>query len=148
MTAASEGIYSYSEFVYYSSINYDEDTDMEDYYEYIDYAVSLNPAIYTYDEYVSYYGDYLTYLSASTTNILIYNDWLLYYNNDFGYVTVTDTDEIPACLDYEELCSFDYLGSTFTVYVNDNGQECICEDFDATGDDVAYETVTEVMARR
>ncbi len=48
--------------------------------------------------------------------------------------------------DVTVLCSFDYMGSTFTVYVDNNGAECVCDGFDSSSSEYAYEYVDSIWS--
>src|SRR3569833_530916 len=103
--------------------------DDDDYMAYLDFAASETTNVLTYDEYVKHCGEYQAYKVTTGDPVTTYNEWLIYFDvEDYGFITTdihTDTTtstDIPLCLqDLEEVCTFDYLGATFTIYVDDNG---------------------------
>lgn len=145
-TVNNDEFLSYDEFAVEEASTDNEVVTQEEYIEYIEEQnESHEEHVATYDDYTEYFEDYTEYaVTTDDAETLTYNDYVAeetHTDTGYGFLTVTEEDEqsyaeeahheemAAVCNeDQEVLCSFDHNGYTYTVLVDDNGQECTCTD--------------------
>ncbi len=150
IASSADDVTDFSNYADYLDV-YNDDEDFIDYDDYASqYASTDNDAV-TQDQYQDYVSDYI---ATSGNDVVDYSTYQDTYDDYSVYVTSTLSDDIMTYDEYIAeltdsgygfiiasgidasaytcnddqivLCSFDHNGFTYTIVVEDNGQNCVC----------------------